>query len=74
MSMSPTKAPVTDENAFSIEDFFDTDLTELDENSGFDILQGFEKIGNVSHVNQPARQPTKGSHKPALGRSYTSTF
>lgn len=42
---------------------------ENDENSGLDILQGFEKIGSSKAANGGAN-----ASKPSLGRSYTTTF
>jgi forkhead transcription factor HCM1 len=41
---------------------------ENDENSGLDILQGFEKIGSTKPANGA------NASKPPLGRSYTTTF
>ncbi|KAK7750979.1 Forkhead transcription factor [Diatrype stigma] len=42
---------------------------EVEESSGLDILQGFEKIGGSQKANASSR-----SSKPSLGRSYTTTF
>ncbi|KAI0128789.1 forkhead box protein L2 [Xylariales sp. AK1849] len=46
-----------------------TCFEENEENSGLDILQGFEKIGSSSTANK-----TSKSSKPPFGRSYTTTF
>ena len=72
---SPSKLPALDEENtwFSMDDFCTTDLLqEVDDFGGLDILQGFEKIGSAAAV-PPSRLQKAGS-KPALGRSYTSTF
>lgn len=52
---------------------------ELEEDNGFDILGGFEKIGSGSTSSQPQQiqrlRPAFGTPgKPGLGRSYSTNF
>jgi hypothetical protein len=52
---------------------------DLEEDNGFDILGGFEKIGSGSTSSQPQQvqrlRPAFGTPgKPGLGRSYSTNF
>ncbi|KAI1504217.1 hypothetical protein F5X99DRAFT_54401 [Biscogniauxia marginata] len=67
-NMSPSKGDWADLHDFCAPSFFDDNT----EDSGLDILQGFEKIGGSQNANGFSK-PSKPS-KPALGRSYTTTF
>jgi len=74
-SISPSKSNNVDQFILPQEDLFDFGLF-ADENSdsgdGFDIAQGFEKIGG--HVNKEPKSAKKNV-RPALGsRSLTSRF
>jgi hypothetical protein len=65
-----------------MEDLCDTQRfleDDLEEDIGFDILGGFEKIGSGSNPSQPQQverlRPAFGtSGKPGLGRSYSTNF
>lgn len=83
-----------DENSWApLDDFCAPEfLQDVDEFSGLDILQGFEKIGSnmqqqlfaappqprlmpyQQQQQQSHSRPGKGPQKPALGRSFTTTF
>jgi hypothetical protein len=66
----------------TMEDLCDTQRLledDLEEDNGFDILGGFEKIGSGSHSSQPQQvqrlRPAFGTPgKPGLGRSYSTNF
>ncbi|KAF2095078.1 hypothetical protein NA57DRAFT_59829 [Rhizodiscina lignyota] len=61
------------------DEFFGVNLHSDDsDEAGFDILQGFQKIGAAAHSSMPAPDvptsaPVKGT-RPGLGRSTTSLF
>jgi forkhead transcription factor HCM1 len=52
------------------QDFLGTGAPNAPDYGGFDIFQGFQKIGSGS---QPA-QPSNRGNKPSLGRSFSTTF
>ncbi|KAM7207375.1 forkhead protein sep1 [Naviculisporaceae sp. PSN 640] len=57
-------APWLNVEGFDTPDFFE------DNESAFDILAGFEKIGSSNP--QSSRPPTKGTQKPSFGRCYST--
>ncbi|KAI5465790.1 forkhead box protein L2 [Mariannaea sp. PMI_226] len=52
-------------------DFNAHNTADVGDFSGFDILQGFEKIGSGSQNNKPSKG---NNNKPGLGRSYSTAF
>ena len=73
MGQSPSKLSIPqDENSWiTMDDFCNADLLQdFDDLGGLDILQGFEKIGAPTQSSRSAR----GTPKPALGRSFTTSF
>ncbi|KAI0386213.1 forkhead box protein L2 [Hypomontagnella monticulosa] len=72
---SPTKNPSPIKNDWSIEDFCTSQFFEDDgdDGAGIDILQGFEKISG-NQASQSSGPSTSKASKPALGRSYTTSF
>ncbi|KAG4438558.1 hypothetical protein IFR05_005982 [Cadophora sp. M221] len=78
---SPTKIPSPNFNiaAFELphEDFYGSEFLAEDIDEGWDIMQGFQKIGsgtgNASSQNMK-RSPKAGGSRPGLPRSFTSRF
>lgn len=75
---SPTKIASSNFNlaAFDLpqEDFFSTEFLAEDINEGWDIMQGFQKIGSGSgHATQNMMKRSPKA-RPGLGRSFTSRF
>ncbi|KAI1075427.1 forkhead box protein L2 [Whalleya microplaca] len=66
---SPMKNDWANIEEFCTSQFFEDDVEDC---SGLDILQGFERIGGSQNTNNGSK-PSKSS-KPALGRSYTTSF
>ena len=58
--------PQAAETLFDFDSF--NDIENLDADAGFDIYQGFQKIGDGDHLDTPLKK------RPGLGRSITSRF
>jgi forkhead transcription factor HCM1 len=75
-SKSPSKKPpFGDLSDFSKEDFFSLDMfvnEDPEEAAGFDLLQGFQKIGEKEN-QVPVLKKNKSSNRPALGARSAST-
>lgn len=55
----------------SADDFYGSEFLEEDLSGGWDIMQGFQKIGGSNQTN---RGTPKQVGRPSLGRSFTSRF
>ncbi|KAI6714991.1 hypothetical protein PZA11_002811 [Diplocarpon coronariae] len=79
---SPTKRATPKFNlaAFDLppDDFFGSEFLAEEIHEGWDIMQGFQKIGSGAGGNASShiakRSPKAGTGRPPLGRSFTSRF
>jgi len=57
------------------DDFYGAEFLSEEINEGWDIMQGFQKIGAGNNTNGQSRKGTpKQSSRPTMGRSFTSRF
>ncbi|KAI1106886.1 forkhead box protein L2 [Jackrogersella minutella] len=75
---SPTKNASPIKNDWSLDDFCTPQFFEddLEDGAGIDILQGFERISGSQPPNRSSASTSTSARpsKPALGRSFTTSF